>query len=142
MIGNAPLYSLRSPAHSNSRIRRILSTLLFSDPTAKDRCLTLLTATSAPQVCVRLLNQFISFLITPQTASGPSGELSLETMEERVAELARKFSKTLVAAPALTEPSDSPTDPVKNPTPGIRQLGPEDGWRPCPIGYNGITMRL
>ncbi len=29
----------------------------------------------------------------------------------------------------------------KTPAPGIRLLGPEDGWRPCPIGVNPMLSR-
>jgi len=105
---------------SHNRIRRILSTLSFSD-SVRDRCLMLLAATS-----------------TRQDASGLLGEPDLEMMQERVMEIERKFSKT--SAPTATFSESGTTDLAKNPAPGIRRLGPDDGWRPCPIGINGTTM--
>lgn len=62
-------------------------------------------------------------------------------MEERLVELTRKLSKAAVATSNLAKSFDAPTDAKKNPAPGIRLLGAEEGWRPCPIGFNGITMR-
>jgi len=105
----------------NERVRRILNDLPFSDASVKDRCLMLLAATEAS--------------VSPN-------EPSLEMMEQRVAEVARKLSKPVEAAPVLAElTDDTPIDSHKNPAPGVRLLGPEEGWRPCPIGFNGITMR-
>jgi hypothetical protein len=65
-------------------------------------------------------------------------------MEERLFELTRKLSnsKAAVAISEFAESLDVPTNARKNPAPGIRLLGAEEGWRPCPIGFNGITMRV
>jgi hypothetical protein len=61
-------------------------------------------------------------------------------MQERVMEIEGNLSKA--PTPTATFSESGTTDVAKNPAPGIRRLGPDDGWRPCPIGLNGTTMRI
>lgn len=64
-------------------------------------------------------------------------------MEQRIAHLNSSLrASALDEGEMAMDQTDVPVDAEKNPAPGIRLLGPETGWQPCPIGYNGLTMRL
>lgn len=72
-------------------------------------------------------------------------DISMEVMEQRLAELSERLKKaTGASAVATTDLSGAPTAPdlSVHPAPGIRLLTPTTGWKPCPIGVNGITMRV
>ncbi|KAF8321616.1 Las1-domain-containing protein [Clavulina sp. PMI_390] len=85
-----------------------------------------------------------SLLISAMSQQSASSEtLSLDDMEQRIMILRKAMNNAPM--PQLGDDRmvvDPPIDRDTNPAPGIRLLGPETGWKPCPIGYNGLTMKI
>jgi len=119
-----------------------LSLLLFeigkSDTSEMTRYQPLIQALCAsdPEMARRVESLLYARFYTP--AEG--GDTSISLMEDRLetldAHLRHQENQQDVQMNEVAQPTAE-----KTPAPGIRLLGPEDGWRPCPIGVNPMLSR-
>lgn len=70
-----------------------------------------------------------------------AADTPMETMEERLKEVTRKLEAPVSVLASPTSVMASIVNPESNPAPGLRLLTPETGWRPCPIGVNGLALQ-